>query len=290
VKLVTYDRRGHRRLGALTGGRVVDLPDAVGHPAFPSTLESLIRNHGGTILDVARESLEREDVLEFEVPDARLLPPLLPSSIRSFDAFRAQAGTSSLAPLYTRWEHRAVLGPDDEVAWPPFTGQLDVEAQIGCVMGSGGRDLSQEEARGCIFGYVLVSGWVARDVERDERDRGIGPGKSRGVGVSMGPWVAMADELDATSVELVLKVDGDVLGVGAAADMRWTFPELVAYASLGEDVLPGDLLASGPFAGGRGVDGGQLPGPGSTVEVEGSSIGSIRSTVGPRPGPNGRAD
>src|SRR5919197_4690469 len=82
VKLVSYDRRGHRRLGALTGGRVVDLPDAVGHPAFPTTMESLLRNHGGTILDVDRESLEREDVMEFAVPDPRLLAPLLPSSVR----------------------------------------------------------------------------------------------------------------------------------------------------------------------------------------------------------------
>ena len=40
MRLVTYDRRGHRRLGAILDGRVVDLPDAVGHPAFPTTRRS----------------------------------------------------------------------------------------------------------------------------------------------------------------------------------------------------------------------------------------------------------
>ena len=128
VKLVTYDKRGHRRLGALTGGRVVDLPDAVGHPAFPSTLESLIRHHGGTILDIARESLEREDVLEFEAPHSRILPPLHPSSIRAFDAFQTKTHRPARSPLYSRWDHAAVLGPDEEVPWPSFTTTKDAPA------------------------------------------------------------------------------------------------------------------------------------------------------------------
>ena len=268
----------------------MDLPDAVGHPAFPSTLESLIRNHGGSILDIARESLEREDVLEFEAPRACLLSPVLPSSIRSFDAFGTQVGSSSRAPLYSRWEHRAVLGPREEVEWPVYSDQLDVEAQMGCVVGSGGRDLTGDDARGCVFGYVLVAGWVARDVEREEPDRRVGPGKSRGVGVSLGPWVATADELDPAAVELVLKVDGDVWGEGMAKDMRWSFPQLLAYASLGEDVLPGDLLVSGPFAGGRGVDTGQLPAEGTTVELEGGGLGMLRVRIGASASPRASFD
>ena len=42
MRLVTYDRGGQRRLGAILEGEVVDLPDAVGHPAFPTTLEGLV--------------------------------------------------------------------------------------------------------------------------------------------------------------------------------------------------------------------------------------------------------
>jgi hypothetical protein len=46
MRLVTYDRGGHRRLGAILGGEVVDLPDAVGHPAFPTTLDALVSSSG----------------------------------------------------------------------------------------------------------------------------------------------------------------------------------------------------------------------------------------------------
>ena len=64
VRLVTYDRGGHRRLGAILEGEVVDLPDAVGHPAFPTTLEALVSSSRGTVLDAARAALARDDVWE----------------------------------------------------------------------------------------------------------------------------------------------------------------------------------------------------------------------------------
>jgi 2-keto-4-pentenoate hydratase/2-oxohepta-3-ene-1,7-dioic acid hydratase in catechol pathway len=258
-------------------------------------MESLIRNHGGTILDVARESLEREDVMEFDVPDPRLLAPLLPSSVRCFQSFEGHVRLAAArrggrlgpawraSPLYSRRDHRAVLGPDEELVWPPFSEELDYECQLGCVVGAWGRNLRPGAAGGCIFGYVLLNDWVARDVERAELEAGIGSGKSRDFALSVGPWVATADEIDPASLELTVRVDGDVVAEGAAADMRWTFAELLASASAGEDVWPGDLLTSGPFEGGSGVDAGRLPPAGSTVELEGTSLGVLRTKIRARP-------
>ena len=62
MRLVTYDRGGQRRLGAILEGEVVDLPDAVGHPAFPTTLEGLVSSSRGSIMDAAREAVARDDV------------------------------------------------------------------------------------------------------------------------------------------------------------------------------------------------------------------------------------
>jgi 2-keto-4-pentenoate hydratase/2-oxohepta-3-ene-1,7-dioic acid hydratase in catechol pathway len=291
VKLVSYDRRGHRRLGALTVGRVVDLPDAVGHPAFPTTLESLIRNHGGTVLDVAQESLEREDVMEFDIPEPRILSPVLPSSVRCFQAFEEHARLAakrrggrlsrawSAAPLYSRREHRAVLGPDEELEWPAFSEDVDFECQVGCIVGSWGRNLAGGKASQGIFGYVLVNDWVARDVERAEVDAGVGSGKSRDFALSLGPWVATADELDPRSVELAVRVDGDLWAEGSTANMRWDFSELVKQSSADEEVWPGDLLTSGPFEGGCAADLGRQVEPGSTVEFEGTGLGMLRTKL-----------
>ena len=64
----------------------MDLPTLVGHPAFPETMERLIRSNGGTVLDAARAALERDEVDAFVVDRPRLLAALLPASLRSADA------------------------------------------------------------------------------------------------------------------------------------------------------------------------------------------------------------
>ena len=75
MRLVTYDRGGERRLGAWITEGVVDLPDAIGHPAFPTTMEALLQRNGGTVLDAAHEALGKPDVLDSLVPRAKLLVP-----------------------------------------------------------------------------------------------------------------------------------------------------------------------------------------------------------------------
>ena len=78
MRLVTYDRGGHRRLGAILEAEVVDLPDAVGHPAFPSTLEDLVSCSRGTVMDAARAALQRDDAWNWRVPKPRILTPAVP--------------------------------------------------------------------------------------------------------------------------------------------------------------------------------------------------------------------
>jgi len=64
MRLVTYDREGDRRLGAWVHDAVVDLPDAVGHPAFPATMEALVTRHRGTALDAATAALANPSYVE----------------------------------------------------------------------------------------------------------------------------------------------------------------------------------------------------------------------------------
>jgi 2-keto-4-pentenoate hydratase/2-oxohepta-3-ene-1,7-dioic acid hydratase in catechol pathway len=131
MRLVTYDRGGARRLGAWVGSTVVDLPDAVGHPAFPSTMEALVKRHAGTTLDAARAALDHPDaVSEFEVPSPRLLSPVIPSSVRV--APRANPATVEGNGAYE-----------------------DVE--LACLLGGGGKNLSPSDAAAAVFGYALVT-------------------------------------------------------------------------------------------------------------------------------------
>jgi 2-keto-4-pentenoate hydratase/2-oxohepta-3-ene-1,7-dioic acid hydratase in catechol pathway len=296
VRLVTYERDGGRRLGALSGDRVVDLPDAVGHPAFPVTMESLVQA-GLQPLDTAREAVGREAADRFVVEHARLLVPLLPGSLRDFLAFEdhVKAGSARRGepvpeawyeiPIYYKGNHRSVYGPEEEIPWPPFTEELDFELEVACILGGRGRDLDAGRAAGLIFGYTLMNDWSARDIQRKEMSVRLGPAKGKDFATSLGPCIVTADELDPSTSHLVARIDGEVWAEGSLIDAQWTFPQMIAHVSQGEDVWPGDVYGSGTFEGGCGLDLGRFLWPGAVVELEADGIGVLRNPVGPKPLP-----
>ena len=291
MRLVTYERGGERRLGALHQGRVIDLPDAVGHPAFPPTMEALVARNGGTTLDAAREAFEKDDVLEFAVERPRILVPFLPSSLRDFLAFEDHAklgaerrGTDVPEswyeiPVYYKGNHRSVIGPEEELEWPGFTDRLDFELEVACIVGTRGRDVAEADADGLIFGYTVMNDWSARDLQAKEMAAWLGPAKSKDFATSLGPCVVTADDFDVSSARLLARVNGEVWGEGHLADARWSFAQMIAYVSRGEDVWPGDVYGSGTFGGGCGLDQGRFLEPGDVVELEVEKIGTLRNVV-----------
>ena len=86
MRLVTYEREGARRLGALVDGHVIDMPEAVADPSFPTSMEALVAA-GREALGRARTALAGLDPEPRAVAGARLLVPLLPGSLRDFLAF-----------------------------------------------------------------------------------------------------------------------------------------------------------------------------------------------------------
>lgn len=299
---MTYDRGGARRLGTLVDETVVDLPDVVGHPAFPATMEALVRAGLGA-LEVAREALDRPGAMDHAVPGGRLLAPVLPGSLRSFVAFEdhVRAGAERRGesvpepwyemPMHHCGNHRSIRGPDQEVAWPSFTEELDYEVEVACILGGHGRDLDEEAAGALVFGYTLMNDWCARDVQRKEMACRLGPSKGKGFATSLGPWIVPADELDPDDVGLTARVDGETWSKGNLGTSRWSFPEMIAHVSQGEDVWPGDVHGSGTFGGGCGVDLGRSLWPLAVVELEGDGLGVLRNTVSGRPerNPDGNA-
>jgi 2-keto-4-pentenoate hydratase/2-oxohepta-3-ene-1,7-dioic acid hydratase in catechol pathway len=295
LRLVTYERDGARRLGALVGQRLIDLPGAVGEPAFPPTMEALVEE-GRPALQAAREALGRDDEERHVVEGARLLVPLLPGSLRDFLAFEdhVKAGSARRgepvpetwyeAPYYYKGNHRSVFGPDEEIPWPPYTEELDYELEVAAILGGRGRDLDAGRAAQLVFGYTLMNDWSARDVQRKEMAVRLGPAKGKDFATSLGPCIVSADALDPWALRLTARVDGETWSEGSLGQARWTFPQMIAHVSQGEDVWPGDVYGSGTFAGGCGLDLGRFLWPGAVVELEADGIGVLRNRVGPKPG------
>jgi hypothetical protein len=258
---VTFDRRGHRRLGALLEGKVVDLPELVGHPAFPDTMERLVRHNGGTVLDAARAALERDEaeVGACVVERARLLASILPASLRSADATESD---------------RPVFGPDEEIPWPEGAGWLEFHPKIAAVLRRPVDDaLTADDVPDAVFGYTLVADWFALSASGDPI------ATPQGVPVSIGPCIVTADEIDPQSAFVTVRVNGAEWVKGNLNGTARSLLREVATASRHERLRPGDAFASAPF---------EIPGfehriwQGAEVEVEAEGIGVLRNRLGRR--------
>ena len=238
---------------------MIDLPDAVGHPAFPTTMERLVRSNGGTVLDAARTALERDEAAACVVEQPRLLAPLIPTSLRSADA---------------REGARPVFGPHDEVPWPDHAGWLEFHPKIAAVLRRPVADpLTPEETPSVVFGYTLVADWLAFGASGDPMPT------PDGIPLSLGPCIVTADEIDPQSTFVTVRVDGEEWVKGNLNGTAASLLRDVSAASRLEALEPGEAFASGPF---------EIPGfehriwQGAVVELEAEGIGVLRNRLARR--------
>jgi 2-keto-4-pentenoate hydratase/2-oxohepta-3-ene-1,7-dioic acid hydratase in catechol pathway len=234
----------------------VDLPDAVGHPAFPTTMEALVARNGGTVLDAARAALERHEVESCVVPDPRLLVPLLPASYRSDDADEAT---------------RRIAGPDAEVPWPSAAGWLDYVPKVAAVLRRTVPRGDADAAQTSVFGYTLVNDWAVRDATGDPT------ASAQALPFAMGPCLVTPDEIDPQTMTLTVRVDGDEWAKGNLNGTARNLLSTVVAASRLDELSAGETFASSPFDVHRHE---QRVWPGATIELEAEGIGVLRNRVG----------
>ncbi|WP_295121798.1 fumarylacetoacetate hydrolase family protein [uncultured Leifsonia sp.] len=288
--------------GFVIGERVVPFPDAL-------TVRDVL---AGGLAEAHRLLARAEDegAGGAALADVRLLAPLVPAAIRDFVAFEEHVegvsasvdGKSEVvpewyqAPTFYFTNPHTVLGPG-EVLRPPVSSRLDFELEVAAVIGgSGGANLSAEEAAGTIFGYTIMNDWSARDLQSREMRVRLGPAKGKDFGTSLGPWIVTADEFEPyldddgfLAIEAEVFVNDERIGHDLVSNMGWPFPELVAYASRNSRVVAGDVLGSGTTGNGGclaelwGRRGEFTPPPladGDTVRMVVEGIGALVGSVG----------
>lgn len=240
--------------------------------------------------------------------DVALALPLQPPAVRDFIAFEQHIegmaigrGPDATAnpglyetPVFYFSNPNGVIGPHDDVAVPPGCELFDFELEVAAVIGRAGRDLSPEQAREHIAGYLIFNDWSARDTQFAEMALGFGPVKGKDSATTLGPWLVTADELeplrrgDRLDLAMSVSVNDVEIGSDTLANMAWRFEDLVAYAARGAWVRPGDVLGSGTCGNGclmelwnrRGSR--EDPPPlkvGDVVSMTVQGIGTIRNRV-----------
>lgn len=177
-----------------------------------------------------------------------LLAPLpRPASLRLFDTFQPTA-----LPLFAFGNHGAIYGPDADIP-QPHSEMLECGIEVACIIGQQGSNIAASEAASYIAGYTIANGWIARDIEEEERPFGLGAAKARDFALSLGPWLVTPDELDLYSEDdgrflltMIARTNKIARARANLSTMHHTFFEMIAYASRDTTLYAGDVLTSGP--------------------------------------------
>ena len=153
--------------------------------------------------------------------------------------------------------------------------RLDIEAEVGFVIGSGsrlGEPIPIDDFADHVFGVVLVNDWSARDIQAWEYQP-LGPFLGKSFATSISPWVVPLEALEAARVDgpaqepaplpylqrakpwaldlaLEVSLNGAVVSRPPFATMYWTADQMLAHLTVnGASTRTGDLYASGTVSG-----------------------------------------
>jgi 2-keto-4-pentenoate hydratase/2-oxohepta-3-ene-1,7-dioic acid hydratase in catechol pathway len=186
----------------------------------------------------------------------------------------------------------SIVGPGATVEWDPdLTGAVDIEAELGVVIGRTARRVPVEQALDHVFGYTCINDVSARDLQH--ADRQFVRAKSLDTFCPMGPVLVTSDEItDPGQLAVRSYRNGELMQDGHTSDLIFGVPELVAFCSRAFTLEPGDVIATGTPAGvGWYRDPKVLMRDGDVMTVEVERIGrlenpcrEVRAGSGPQSG------
>ena len=184
-------------------------------------------------------------------------------------------------PTYYMGNAATVVPSGVPVSAPAYTRALDYELELGFVLRDPLRDASPAEAEDAIGAFVLLCDFSARDVQIPEMDSGFGPQKAKHFLTSLATTaVAAADLLPVwTGLRSTVTINGEVVARPDARTPRWSLGELLAHASAGEQLYPGELFGTGSLTRGCGMEIGRWLQPGDRLRLETDGVGVIEHAI-----------
>ncbi|ADG11192.1 FAA hydrolase family protein [Caulobacter segnis] len=255
MKLLRYGPKGSEKPGLLdSDGQIRDLsghvPDITGAQLSPASLNALASIDPTTLPLV-------EGAPRYGCPIA---------SVSKFIAvglnFADHAAESNLPipeePVIFTKAVSCIQGPNDPVMLPKGSLKTDWEVELGVVIGSRARYVSEAEALGYVAGYVLIND-VSERAFQIERGGTWDKGKGCDTFGPIGPWLVTSDEVgDPQNLGMWLEVNGQRKQDGSSKTMIFPISKLVSYISEFMTLEPGDLITTGTPP---GVGMGQKPEP-----------------------------
>lgn len=182
--------------------------------------------------------------------------------------------------IFPKWTS-CLCGPNDDTIQPPESTRLDWEVELGIVIGSRARNVSEADALAHVAGYVLANDVSERGYQLERSGGQWGKGKGFDTFGPVGPWLVTPDEIgDVQKLDLWLDVNGERKQTGTTSLMIFSCAQLISYCSRVMTLEPGDLIITGTPPGvGMGFKPPQFLKVGDVVELGISKLGRQRQRV-----------
>ncbi len=282
MRLVTFDKGGRPTAGVRRDGAVVDL--SVAAPDLPGDWPAILA--AGLLGRVAEAAQGVGEAALMPGADVRLVVPIpRPPKILCIGLnYRSHADETGMTIpdypiIWARWPS-SMVAPDAPLIRPAVSDQLDYEAELVAVIGTGGRHIARERALEHVVGYSIFNEGSVRDYQLKSSQWGMG--KNFDGSGSFGPEIVTADELPpgASGLRIECRLNGQSMQDANTRDMIFDVATLVTEISEVMTLEAGDIIVTGTPPGVGFV---RKPPvfmkPGDVCEVEIEGIGVLRNTV-----------
>ncbi|MBU2289092.1 MAG: fumarylacetoacetate hydrolase family protein [Gammaproteobacteria bacterium] len=138
-----------------------------------------------------------------------------------------------------------IQGPNDPVMLPKNSLKSDWEVELGIVIGTQARHVSQKNALDYVAGYCTVNDVSEREYQL-ERGGTWDKGKGFDTFGPIGPWLVTRDEVpNPQRLAMWLELNGKRVQTGSTRTMIFGVAKLVSYVSQCMTLMPGDVITTG---------------------------------------------
>jgi len=139
----------------------------------------------------------------------------------------------------------AFSGPNDDVVIPKGSTKPDWEVELGIIIGSKAKYVSEADAMNHVAGYCVVNDVSERNFQ-SERGGTWDKGKGCDTFGPTGPWMVTKDEVpDPQNLHMWLDINGERMQDGNTKTMIFNVVQIVSYVSHFITLHPGDIIATG---------------------------------------------
>ncbi len=242
----------------------------------PAVLDSRggIRDLSSFMADLSGDALQSSSFDRLRALDPESLP-LVPGNVRigpcvgavgkficiglNYSDHAAESGMAVPAePILFMKATSAICGPNDGILIPRHSQKTDWEVELGVVIGSVARYVSESDALSHVAGYCVINDLSERAFQLEGTGQWV-KGKSADTFGPIGPWLVTKDDVpDPQNLDLWLEVDRKTYQRSSTRQMIFGVARLVSFISGFMSLHPGDIISTGTPP---GIGMGQKPEP-----------------------------